>query len=484
MAASNAKSIDDLSERKIDFMRYSRSKQILKITLLNVLVFGVFMSCGPQTKESQNEVETSNDDRPNILFILADDVGQEVLSCYGGESYKTPHIDELARTGMKFQHTYSMPTCVPSRLTIMTGKYPTRFGDVTWGEFPKAEEKNTFSNLMQDNGYATGIAGKWQLTLLKDDPQHPARLGFQQSEVFGWHEGPRYYEPMIYRNGQVRTDTKLHYGPDLYTRSVIEFMSGNQNKPFIAYYSMALCHEVTDDLETPVPHSPFGRYDSYPEMVAEMDRAVGRLVAALNALKIREKTLILFVADNGTPQNLIVRAEGKELIKEPIFSMQNGLKILGGKATLTDGGTRVPMIANWPGTIKEGRIVDDLVDFTDFLPTFLDLAEAPEAINKDIDGLSFADLLLGKGKSKRIWTYAEESVLPIPGGTEPSGENSGLKYVRTADWKLYNDGRLYDMKSDRFEQATILAENDTEASKEIRKELTATLKSEFDDPTK
>lgn len=458
-------------------------KQTLRTTLIYVLVLGTFMSCQPQEKQEHSNVENSSDDRPNILFILADDVGQEVLSCYGGESYKTPHIDELARTGMKFQHTYSMPTCVPSRLTLMTGKYPTRFGDVKWGDFPKSEEKNTFSNLMQANGYATGIAGKWQLTLLKDDPQHPARLGFQHSEVFGWHEGPRYYEPMIYRNGQVRTDTKLYYGPDLYTRSVIEFMAENRNKPFIAYYSMALCHEVTDDLETPVPHSPFGRYDSYPEMVAEMDRAVGRLIAALNALKLREETLIIFVADNGTPQNLIVRAEGKKLIKEPIFSMQNGLKIPGGKATLTDGGTRVPMIANWPGTIKEGQVVEDLVDFTDFLPTFLDLAEAPESINKDIDGLSFSDLLYSKERSKRTWTYAEESVLPIPGGTEPSGENSGLKYIRNADWKLYNDGRLYNMKSDRFEKTPIFSKNDTETSKKIREELALILKNEFHDTT-
>lgn len=461
-------------------MKYARYKRF-RISLLNVLVLGIFMSCQPQSKEAQAEVENSNDDRPNILFILADDVGQEVLSCYGGETYATPHIDELARSGMKFEHTYSMPTCVPSRLTLMTGKYPTRFGDVKWGDFPKSEEQNTFSSLMQANGYATGIAGKWQLTLLKDDPQHPARLGFQHAEVFGWHEGPRYYEPMIYRNGEVRTDTKLHYGPDLYTRSIVEFMAKNQHKPFIAYYSMALCHEVTDDLETPVPHSPFDRYDSYPEMVAEMDRAVGRLVAALNALKIREKTLILFVADNGTPQNLIVRAEGKELIKEPIFSMQNGRKIPGGKATLTDGGTRVPMIANWPGTIKEGQIVADLIDFTDFLPTFLDLAEALGAVSDGIDGLSFADLLLGKGKSKRSWTYAEESVLPKPGGTEPSGDNSGLKYVRNADWKLYNDGRLYDMKNDRFEQTPIVAKNDTEVSANIRNELAMTLKKEFDD---
>ncbi len=459
-------------------MNYLRFRQV-RLILGCVILGGLCLS--PQHRSSGQPGVEKNimADRPNILFILADDVGQEVLGCYGGESYQTPYIDELSRTGMRFQHTYSMPTCVPSRLTIMSGKYPTRFGDVVWGEFPTSEEKNTFSNLMQANGYATGIAGKWQLTLLRDDPQHPTRLGFQHSDLFGWHEGPRYYEPLIYRNGKVRSDTKPHYGPDLYTRSVIEFMAAHKDRPFIAYYSMALCHEVTDDLETPVPHSPFGRYDSYPEMVAEMDRAVGRLVAALNALKLREQTLIIFVADNGTPQNLIVRAEDKELIKKPIFSIQKGLKIPGGKATLTNGGTQVPMIANWPGTIEGGQIVEDLIDFTDFLPTFLDLAQAPDAVSSDIDGLSFSELLYGIGNSKRTWTYAEESVLPKPGGTEPSGVNSGLKYVRNVDWKLYNDGRLYHMKNDPFEQTSILAADDTEISRAIRKELAFIFEKEF-----
>ena len=443
------------------------------------LVCCLFISC-QQANPEQDQSHHPIGDQPNILFILADDVGQEVLGCYGGESYQTPHIDELARTGMRFQHTYSMPTCFPSRLTLMTGKYPARFGAIRWGDYPKSEEENTFANLMQASGYATCIAGKWQLCLLKDDPQHPTRLGFQQSDLFGWHEGPRYYEPMIYRNGQVRTDTKLHYGPDLYTRSLIAFMSENRHRPFMAYYSMALCHEVTDDLETPVPHGPFDRYDSYAEMVAEMDRAVGRLVAALNALKLREKTLIIFVADNGTPQNLIVRADGKALIKEPIISVQEGLKIPGGKATLTDGGTRVPMIANWKGTITEGQVVRDLIDFSDFLPTFLDLAKADESISLNIDGISFADRLRSQGESERTWTYAEESVLPAPGGTEPSGKSSGLKWLRTAHWKLYNDGRLYHMQNDRFERDPILSENDTDISRAIREELGVTFKKSFE----
>lgn len=407
----------------------------------------------------------SSNDRPNILFILADDVGQEVLGCYGGQSYATPHLDELARTGMKFRHGYSMPVCHPTRLTLMTGKYPFRHGRVTWGDFPKTEEPYTWANVVAESGYATYIAGKWQLCLLRDDPRHPHRLGFQHSDLFGWHEGPRYYEPMIYRDGAVRDDTLGHYGPDLYVRGLIEFMKLNRNRPFLAYYSMAVCHEVTDDLDPPVPHGPMGRYDSYPEMVAEMDRAVGRLVAALEALKLREKTLVIFTADNGTPPEIIIQADGKKLLREPVVSRQNGLQIPGGKKKLTDDGTNVPLIANWPGRIREGQVVDDLVDMSDYLPTFVELTGGTLPEGRTIDGTSFAPRLLGTGKSRRAWAYAEEAVLPKPGGVEPDGTSSGLRWVRTDAWKLYSDGRLYDMRADEQERhALSLSNSDPEAT--------------------
>ena len=176
-----------------------------------------------------------------------------MLECYGGQSYPTPHLNELARTGMKFNHAYSMPVCHPTRLALMSAKYPIHLPATGWGDFPESEEPFTFANILQQAGYATGIVGKWQLCLLRDDPNHPRRLGFQHSDLFGWHEGSRFYEPMIYNNGRVRTDTLGHYGPDLYVRSLIEFMKANRDRPFLAYYSMAVAHEVTDDLEQPVP---------------------------------------------------------------------------------------------------------------------------------------------------------------------------------------------------------------------------------------
>jgi len=413
----------------------------------------------------------SAESRPNILFILADDVGQEVLGCYGGQSYETPHLDELARTGMKFRHGFSMPVCHPTRLALMTGKYPFRHGQVTWGDFPESEEPFTWANLAQDAGYATYIAGKWQLCLLRDKPNHPHRLGFEHFDLFGWHEGPRFYEPMIYHDGAVREDTLGHYGPDLYVRGLIDFMKENRDRPFLAYYSMAVCHEVTDDLETPVPHGPFGRYDNYAEMVAVMDNAVGRLVAALNALGLRENTLVIFTADNGTPPEIIIQAEGKKLLRETVVSKQDGLMIPGGKKKLTDDGTNVPLIANWPGTIRGGQVIDDLVDMSDYLPTFVELTGGSLPEGRQLDGHSFAARLRGNGASQREWAYAEEAVLPKPGGVEPDGTSSGRRWVRTADWKLYNDGRLFHMSSDLQEQHPILAQQDSPAAAAARKQL-------------
>jgi arylsulfatase A-like enzyme len=207
-----------------------------------------------------------------------------------------------------------------------------------------------------------------------------------------------------------------------------------------------------------------------------MDRAVGRMVAALNALKLRDKTLILFVADNGTPPEIIIRAEGKKLIKVPIVSRRNGRDVPGGKKQLNNAGTNVPMIANWSGTIKAGQVVDDLVDFSDLLPTFLDLAGTSLPAGRKLDGVSFANRLRGQGASKRSFTYCEGAVLPKPGGVEPDGTSSGLKWVRNQDWKLYNDGRLFHMAKDPLEKRPYVASTDMPARRETRQSLRAVLK--------
>lgn len=148
-------------------------------------------------------------DRPNILLIMADDLGYECLGAYGGRSYETPHLDVLAESGMRFDDCFSTPKCSPSRVTILTGRYTVRT-TMKWGHIPQDEV--TFGHVLQRTGYATALAGKWQLGRIVDDPHRVQRFGFQQSAVWAWHEGPRYWQPMIYRNDKVMEDIQGHGG--------------------------------------------------------------------------------------------------------------------------------------------------------------------------------------------------------------------------------------------------------------------------------
>ena len=163
-------------------------------------------------------------DKPNILLIMADDVGTDVLGSYGGGSYKTPRLDQLTESGMRFTHCYSMPVCHPTRIALMTGRYPFRLKNPKWGSFPKDAEQQTFAHVMKKAGYATAVAGKWQICMMRDDLDHAQRLGFDESCLFGWHEGPRYHSPMIYQNGELRKGLKDRYGPDVYVEFLIDFI--------------------------------------------------------------------------------------------------------------------------------------------------------------------------------------------------------------------------------------------------------------------
>ncbi len=399
-------------------------------------------------------------EQPNILFILADDVGDQAIGCYGGSSFDTTRVDELARSGMRFRHCYAMPKCHPTRTTLLTGRYPFRLGDPDWGTFPKEHEAKTVAQYLAGLGYATAVAGKWQLTLLGADPHQPRRLGFGRWSLFGWHEGPRYYQPMIWEDGDVRTDVSHRYGPDVYVDTLIAFMRKHRDGPFFAFYPMALAHDVTDDLDAPPPLGPQGHYDSYKVMVENMDKCVGRLVDALDEMGIREKTLLLFTGDNGTPKSYYYTAHAGKMRKEPITMVWNGEEVSGGKGDLTDAGTRVPLIANWQGTIAGGQVVDDLVDFSDWLPTFVDLAGGDPPAG--IDGVSLAGRLRDEGPGPRRWAFAS---------TERT------HWVRTQRWKLYDDGRLFDMASTREDEHTVSVGAGSDDADAARLELQKALKS-------
>jgi arylsulfatase A len=410
---------------------------------LTVAFLAVTIFCTNQFVTANASQDLDNNTRPNIVLIMADDVGSEVLGCYGGTSYNTPRIDSLADAGTRFANCFSMPVCHPSRQTIMTGQYPFRH-PCDWGSWP--EGVTTFAQMLKQTGYATAVAGKWQLTLLKDDPTHPKKLGFDESAVFGWHEGPRYHNPMIYRNGDVWKEKQKPdlYGPDLYTDFLIDFMTRNKERPFFAYYPMTLCHEISNDFEPVPPPGPDGRYRSFAEMVDDMDHAVGRILDAIDRLNLQERTVILFTTDNGSPVKYLIEIEysGGNAIRhhKPVVSMLKDKAVAGGKGRLTDAGTHVPLLVRWPGVTPTGRVCNDLIDFSDFLPTLADLAETSLPNDAALDGRSFAPQLKGFSGDSRPWVFCE---------------HKGKRWVRTDRWKLYEDGRLFDMQNDSEERAPI-----------------------------
>jgi arylsulfatase A-like enzyme len=383
--------------------------------------------------------------QPNIVLIMADDVGCEPIGAYGGERWKTPHIDALAKGGMRFDYCFSMPVCHPTRVCLMTGKYPFRLKS-GWGSFPRIEEKNTVAQVLKKAGYATAIAGKWQLCLMKKDTEQPSRMGFDEWSVFGWHEGARFHEPYIYQDGRLRTDTRGKYGPELYVDFLGEFMKNSKKakKPFFAYYSMALAHDVTDDIPKQVPYVPGkDRWMNYGEMIESMDDMIGKLVARIDQLGLRNNTIIMFTGDNGTAKRSKLRhIEGRKYETEKVYSIRNGKRIPGGKGTLLDIGTNVPLIANWPGRIKAAISNDNLVDFSDWLPTLAELGATK--VSHKIDGISFAPALFGlSGNKWKVRSFAF------------SESKGGKAWVRTQRYKLYNNGQLYDVAKDAMEKTPI-----------------------------
>ncbi len=442
--------------------------------------------------------------KPNVLLILVDDLGRERVSCFGAEEQQTPNIDAMAARGMRYDNFHAMPVCHPTRVALISGRYLHTMGNPKWGYYvtgdrKAAAEQETLAHVMKRAGYATVAAGKWHLQMLKKDPQQPHRMGFDEYCFFGWHEGPRYWDPLLYENGQLREDTAGAYGPDLYLQFILDFFkkhearktgtaeAGADHQPVFAYYPMALSHAVSDDLApNHPPHGPNGRYMTVTEMVDDIDRLMGELTAALEEMGLTNNTLIFFTTDNGTSQHYFSKHENGELVRVypgPV-AFRGGLKVKGGKGTYTDWGTRVPTFALWPGHIPPGASTDALTDMCDLLPTFAHLtgvaspgapgdspsnaamkAKQETALGFPTDGQSFAPLLTG-----------EESALKFfPGRDWIAPQTRDNIAIRTRSWKLTrkDGGQLYDLENDPLEQHPIPAKKDTETTAQVRAELEA-----------
>lgn len=412
--------------------------------------------------------------KPNMVLIMADDVSWEAFGCYGAEDYKTPNIDALAAKGVRFSNCYSTPICTPSRVKIMTGQY--NFRNYTHFGYLNPNDK-TFGQLMQAAGYKTAIAGKWQLNGLYhkaegcEDNTRPFKAGFdeyclwQVTKGKGGKDGggERFWSPPLEHNGTFVTaeENAGRYGPDIMSDFVCDFIERHKEQPFFIYYPTVLVHNPfvpTPDTigEAPrtqaankAPKGKDAQKKNFVAMVAYLDKVVGKVLGTLENAGVLDNTIILFTADNGTNKS--------------IQSRWNGQTISGGKGTTTDMGTHVPFIACWAGHTPQGAVFDDLIDFTDFYTTLAEAAGVKTGAGDPVDGRSFLPRLNGEPGNPRDWVLLHY---------QPYwGNFAGRQYVRNQQFKLYRDGRFYNVPVDLKEETDLGIGQAGERGETARKKL-------------
>jgi len=394
---------------------------------------------------------------PNVILIMADDLGYECIGAYGGSSYATPNIDRLAETGIRFENAHAQPICTPSRVQIMTGKYNVRnydkFANLDPGE-------TTFANLFRDAGYKTCMVGKWQLGGGLDRPGHFGFDSYCLWKLVPNANNSRYPNPGFAVDGRFISYNNGEYGPDILSDYAANFIEANQQHPFLLYYSMVLVHnpfEPTPQSSQWNPASPgldnikdadFNDVTHFPDMVSYMDKIVGKLIAKLDELGLRENTVVVFTGDNGTTRSII--------------SEVNGRQVRGGKGLPTDAGTHVPLIANGPGLIPPGQVSADLIDFSDILPTLCDISgvSIPEALKGTIDGRSFFPQMKRQEGNPREWIYSWYQ--------RRTDSNEIWESVRNLRYKLYMSGSFYDLENDILELSPLNPDSLTDEQSEIR----------------
>jgi arylsulfatase A len=337
---------------------------------------------------------------------------------------------------MRFTQCYVQPLCTPTRVQLMTGWSNVR-NYVRFGYLDPAAR--TFAHAFREAGYATAIAGKWQLGA---DPELPRKVGFGDACLWQHtRRPPRYANPGLEFNGVETNYHRGEYGPDLVNEYAISFILRHRERPFLLYYPMMLTHtpyQPTPDSKTWDPTAQGEKVlqakEHFKDMVEYMDKLIGKLIVTLESAGLREKTLVLFLGDNGTGRGT-VSSLGPE-------------KVVGGKGSTTGAGMHVPLIVSWPGTITAGRVCSDLVDSTDFFPTLLETAGLPLP-GAPLDGRSFLPQLRGEKGNPRSWVYTWYS---------PRQQNLTVReFVFNQRYKLYRSGEFYDLQADPVEARPIAA---------------------------
>ncbi|MGQ8338539.1 arylsulfatase [Sunxiuqinia sp. A32] len=447
------------------------------ITMSVMAVVVILGACNGEGKKTENASNTKL--KPNIIYILADDLGYGDLSCYGQQYFQTPNIDQLAAEGMRFTQHYSGSTvCAPSRSSLMTGQTTGHTyirGNKEWnpeGQWPMSAESFTIAEMLKDAGYITGAFGKWGLGYPGSEGD-PNMQGFD--EFYGYNcqrMGHHYYPYHMWHNQEkdilednsgTATGT---YGPDIIHKYALEFLDTNRDTSFFMYYPSIIPHAELFAPEKYLqkyrglfnPENKFEGVDDGPKyrngaygtqleahaafaaMINVLDDEVGEIVSKLKELGIADNTIILFSSDNGPHQ------EGGA---DPDYFDSNG-PLKGYKRDLYEGGVRAPMIAWWPGKIEAGSTSDHISAFWDVMPTVADLVgiDTPE----NIDGISFLPTLLGEGNQEQheylYWEFHEKG---------------GRLAVRKGNWKAvrYNVSKgdkpteLYDLSTDIAEEKNV-----------------------------
>jgi arylsulfatase A-like enzyme len=382
---------------------------------------------------------------PNIIFILADDLGYGDLGCYGQKLIQTPSLDRLAAEGMRFTQAYAGATvCAPSRCCLMTGLHgghaSIRGNKEIKPEGQQPMPANTFTvaHLMKRAGYATSLIGKWGLGYPGSEST-PDKMGFDY--FFGYNcqmKAHEYYPEYLWRNDQKVMLNGQKYSHDLMAEEALAFVRQNREKPFFLYLAFTIPHAK---LQVPdlVPYEKTSWPDNLKTlaaMITRMDRDVGRLMALLKELRLDERTLVFFASDNGAAY------------RDKLFNHSGPLR--GFKRDLYEGGIRAPALARWPGKIKAGCVSDQIWAFWDFLPTMAELTgQTPPA---GLDGVSILPALLNGKAIEHPPLYFEFH------------EGGFSQAARIGDWKAVRLGtrqrlELYDLKTDLGEQDNVAAQH-------------------------
>ena len=393
------------------------------------------------------------DGRPNVILMMADDLGYETLGANGGIPYKTPHLDKLAAAGLRFTNCVSQPVCTPTRVKIMTGRYNFR-NYKTFGILDPREK--TFGHVMREAGYKTCIVGKWQLGR---DRKLPGHFGFDEYCLWWLENKSNRYGNVgeLIQNGKVLPGGKGEYGPDVVSGFMLDFISRNQGSPFFCYYPMILTHSpFVPTPDTNKNAAKGSNLDLMVDMVAYTDKIVGRVVAHLDKLGLRENTVILYTGDNGTHRNIVGAKIGKH--------DWPGAK----GSNMSEMGMRVPLVVNYPAGGVSGQVLDDPIDFSDMLPTLAELGGAKLPKGVTIDGHSFAGRLTGsKDYQPREWAYVSYY---------GKGRGAATHFARDVRYKLYEGDYLYDFHKDPAHAKPINPATADPAAQAARRKLSAVLK--------